>query len=315
MLAVSNGNEQKKSKILSSLKKWGPVYLLMLPGLAYLFINNYIPMAGIVVAFKQYNVIQGIFNSPWAGFSNFVFLFQTSDAFIITRNTILYNLAFILINTVLGIIIAIFISEASKKGLKKLYQSSILLPFLMSIVVISYMVFAFLSVDNGMLNKSVLPMMGMKPISWYSEPKYWPLILVLVNTWKGVGFGALMYIAAIAGIDRSLFEAAEIDGAGKMRQIFSITLPLLIPTVTILTLLSIGKIFYADFGLFYQVPRASNSLFNVTYTIDIYVYSMMKTGTTGMASATALIQSVVGCATILLANGIVRKIDPDRAMI
>jgi putative aldouronate transport system permease protein len=315
MLAVKDEKRQKKRSAITFLKKWGPIYLLMLPGLVYLLINNYIPMSGIVVAFKQYNVTQGIFHSPWVGFNNFTFLFQTSDAFIITRNTILYNLLFIVVNTVLGIIIAIFISEATKNALKKLYQSSILLPFLMSIVVVSYMVFAFLSVDNGMLNKWLLPLFGKEPVSWYNEPKYWPLILVLVNIWKGIGFSALMYVAAITGIDRTLFESAEIDGAGKLRQIFSITLPLLVPTVITLTLLSIGKIFYADFGLFYQVPMDSGSLYDVTNVIDTYVYrALLQIGNIGMSSAAGVYQSVVGFVLVFLSNFIVRKINAENAL-
>lgn len=173
----------KKAKF----KRWAPLYLMMAPGLIYLFINNYMPMAGLVVAFKNYNVVDGIFGSPWAGLSNFTYLFN--DAWTITRNTLLYNIVFIIINLILGIAFAIFICDIRSKACKTIYQSAILLPFLMSIVIVSYITFAFFSGDNGMLNKTILPFFGKEAINWYSESKYWPVILVIVNTWKGVGYG------------------------------------------------------------------------------------------------------------------------------
>ena len=228
------------------LKKWAPLYLMMLPGLLFLFINNYMPMAGLVVAFKNYNVVDGIFGSPWAGLSNFTYLFN--DAWTITRNTLLYNLAFIVINLVLGVAFAIFICDIKNKKCKTIYQSAILLPFLMSIVIVSYITFAFFSGENGMLNKTILPLLGKEPISWYTEPKYWPLILIIVNTWKGVGYGCLIYISSISGIDPSFYEAAELDGASKWKQIKYITLPSIMPSIITLTLLNIGRIFYSDFG-------------------------------------------------------------------
>ena len=181
----------KKAKF----KRWAPLYLMMAPGLIYLFINNYMPMAGLVVAFKNYNVVDGIFGSPWAGLSNFTYLFN--DAWTITRNTLLYNIVFIIINLVLGIAFAIFICDIRSKACKTIYQSAILLPFLMSIVIVSYITFAFFSGDNGMLNKTILPFFGKEAINWYSESKYWPVILVIVNTWKGVGYGCLIYISSI----------------------------------------------------------------------------------------------------------------------
>ncbi|MDD3504042.1 MAG: sugar ABC transporter permease, partial [Eubacteriales bacterium] len=180
-------------------KEWFPVYIMMLPGLVYLLINNYIPMAGLVIAFKDMDFQLGIFRSPWAGLTNFEFLFKTKDAFVITRNTLLYNFAFIIVNMVMGVLIAILISEIRQKKFKTVYQSSVLLPFLMSYVIVSYIVYAFLSGDNGMMNNTILPALGMKEINWYFSPKYWPFIIILVNFWKSVGYGVLIYTAGIAG--------------------------------------------------------------------------------------------------------------------
>ena len=287
----------------------------MIPGFLYLIINNYIPMFGIIVAFKNYNYSLGIFGSKWNGLKNFKFLFATNDAWVITRNTLLYNLAFIVINTVVGIILAIFICDVVSKKLKKLYQSAVLLPYLMSIVIISYIVFAFLSTENGMVNNSLLIPFGKNPISWYAEPKYWPFILTLVNVWKGVGYGCLIYISAINGIPKDYYEAANLDGAGKWKQIRCITLPSLVPSVITLTLLSIGRIFYSDFGLFYQVPLDSGTLYSTTNVIDTYVYrALIKLGNVGMSSAACLYQSVVGFVLVLTANLIVRKVSKENAL-
>lgn len=289
------------------------MYLMMAPGLIYLFINNYMPMAGLVVAFKNYNAVDGIFNSPWSGFSNFTYLFN--DAWTITRNTLLYNIAFIIINLILGVMFAIFICDIKSKKCKTLYQSAILLPFLMSIVIVSYITFAFFSGENGMLNKTILPMMGKDAVSWYTEPKYWPVILVIVNTWKGVGYGCLIYISSIAGIDPSYFEAAELDGATKWKQIRYITIPSIMPSIITLTLLNIGRIFYSDFGLFYQVTQNSGQLYEATNVIDTYVYrALLQSGNIGMASAAGFYQSIVGFVCVLAANMVVKKLSPENAM-
>lgn len=305
---------QKKSFRVNA-RKWLPVYLMMAPALLYLLVNNYFPLAGLVIAFKNVNFSTGIFNSPWCGMDNFKFLFTTRDAFVITRNTLLYNFAFIIVNTCMGVLIAILISEIRGKKAKTIYQSSVLLPFLMSYVIVSYIVFAFLSGDNGMFNKSILPALGMDPINWYANPKYWPIILVLVNCWKSVGYGTLIYIAAIAGIDSSFYEAAALDGATKMQQIRKITLPALLPSIITLTLLSIGRIFYSDFSLFYQVPMNSGMLYATTQTIDTYVYrGLLTLGNVGMSSAAGFYQSCVGFVLVVGSNLIVKKISPDNAL-
>lgn len=296
------------------MKQFIPLYLMMVPGLLYLLINNYIPMTGIVVAFKTFNVNDGIYRSPWCGLKNFEYLLTSNDAFTIIRNTFCYNVAFIIVNNLVGIILAIMICDVAHRGLKKLYQSSILLPFLISIVVTSYIVFAFLSHENGMFN-AILQSNGQERIMWYNSPGYWPFILVFVNCWKGVGYGTLIYIATISGIDGTYYEAAALDGANKWQQIKSITLPFLIPSAITLLLMSIGRIFYSDFGLFYQIPQNSGTLFPVTNTIDTYVYrALISSGGIGRSSAAGVFQSVVGFILVVLSNWIVRKSSPENAI-
>ena len=303
--------KQKARKLLPFL----PLYLMMLPGAIYLIVNNYIPMFGMIIAFKKVDFSKGIFASDWIGLKNFEFLFASDDAAVITRNTILYNVAFIFLNTTLGILFAIFICDILNKRLKKLYQSAILFPFLMSMVIVGYIVYAFFSMQSGIVNKTILPLLGKDPIFWYNEPKYWPAILIFVNTWKGIGYGCLIYISAINGIDPTYYEAAELDGAGKLKQIWHITLPCILPSIITLTLLSIGKIFYSDFGLFYQVPRDSGMLYSTTNVIDTYVYrGLMKQGNIGMSSAAGVYQSVVGFVLVLLSNLVVRKVSKENAL-
>lgn len=307
--------EVKKGKKKNALKEYWPLYLMMLPALLYLLINNYIPMAGMVIAFKKLNFAKGIWASPWAGLKNFKFLFASKDAWIITRNTLLYNIAFILVNMVVGIAIAILITEIRNTKLKKIYQSAILLPFLMSMVILSYIVYALLSAENGLVNNSILPLFHIDPIQWYQKPKYWPVILIIANCWKGVGYGCLIYIASLIGIDPSFYEAARLDGASKWQEITKITLPSLVPTIITLLLLSIGRIFYSDFGLFYQVPMNSGVLFPTTNVIDTYVYrALIEQGNISMSSAAGVYQSLVGFCVVMLSNWIVRKVDKDQAL-
>ncbi|WP_242881411.1 ABC transporter permease [Robinsoniella peoriensis] len=309
-IAATAALPKKRSKF----RRFLPIYLMALPGMIYLFINNYMPLPGLVLAFKNYNARKGIFGSDWVGLKNFKYLFATQDAFIITRNTICYNLVFIIANTICAIAVAIILSELTCKA-KKFYQSAILLPYLISAVIISYLVFAFLSTENGFINNTFFGAIGKEPISWYTEKKYWPFILVFVSTWKGIGYNCIIYLATILGFDRSYYEAAAIDGASKWQQITKITVPLLKPTIIMLTLMAIGRIFYSDFGLFYQVPQNSGNLLSVTNTIDTYVYrGLLELGDISMSSAAGLYQSLVGFVLVLTANLIVRKIDKDSAL-
>lgn len=293
--------------------------LMVLPGTIWFFFFSYLPMAGTIISFKEYRYsrdgfLASILESKWVGLDNFKFLFSTNDAYIITRNTVLYNGAFIILGLIFSVGLAIILSEIINKRLSKSYQTAIFMPYFLSWVIVGYFVFSFLSLDKGLLNQ-ILGYVGIDPINWYSESKYWPYILVMINMWKLIGYNSVIYLAAVIGIDKSLYEAAMIDGANKWRQIRHITIPMLIPLMTILTLLAVGRIFYADFGLFYQVPRDSGMLYSVTNVIDTYVYRGLKTsGEIGMSTAAGLYQSVVGFTLVILSNYIVRKFNKDNAL-
>lgn len=228
----------RKGSIFKHLLKHKVLLLMLLPGLIFLLINNYLPMFGIIIAFKNINYVDGILRSPWVGMDNFKFLFATSDAWIITRNTVLYNFVFIILNLVIAVSIAIALNELRNKLAAKFYQSIMFFPYFLSMVVVSYLVFAFLNVEYGFINKGVLSLFGLNEINWYSEPKYWPFILPLINLWKGVGYGCVIYLAAIIGIDSEYYEAALIDGASKWKQILHITIPLIRPVIIITTILA-----------------------------------------------------------------------------
>lgn len=292
-----------------------PIYFLFLfPGLVYLIVNNYLPMFGVFLAFKSINFSKGIFGSPWVGMKNFQFLFRTSDAFIMIRNTVGYNLIFMTLGTAIAITLAIMLCELRGWPSVKLFQGILLVPYLLSWIIVSYIVYAFLSSDTGLIN-GVLRSLGYPIVQWYAKPNAWIVILVLVNTWKTMGYSTIVYMANIAGIDRSLYEAAMIDGAGKWTQIRYITLPLLRPTVITMLLLSAGRIIYSDFGLFYQVTMNSGMLYSTTQTIDTYVYrALMQLNSMEMASAAGLFQAVVGFVVVLSSNLLVRRVDPDNAL-
>ncbi|QJD82836.1 ABC transporter permease [Cohnella herbarum] len=299
---------------LKKARRYRALLIMVVPGLIYLIINNYLPMFGVMIAFKNINYAKGILGSDWIGFSNFEYLFKTSDALIITRNTLLYNGGFIVLNTVLAIAVAILLNEVRHKIAARFYQSIILLPFLISMVIVGYLVLSMLNVENGLLNR-LLPAFGIEPISWYSEPKYWPYILTIVNVWKNVGYLCVIFLAAIIGIDQEYYEAATIDGANKWQQIKGITVPLIMPTITVLTLLAIGRIFYSDFGLFYQVPLNSGPLQPTTDVIDTYVYrGLMTLGDIGMSSAAGLYQSLVGFVLVILSNYVVSRRNREQAL-
>lgn len=304
----------KKKKTWKNIKKAFPLYLMVAPGFLYLLINNYIPMSGIIIAFKKLDFRKGIFLSDWAGFSNFEYLFKTPAALLITRNTLLYNFAFIVVNTVVSILIAILLSELRSKAKVKIFQSAVLIPSLISIIIVSYLVYAFLSGRTGFIN-GTLTSLGKENISFYTEAKYWPFILVFVNCWKGAGYSSVIYLAAILGIDQEMYEAAEIDGATRWNKIKCITLPLLKSTVITMTLLSIGKIFYSDFGLFYQVPMNSGALLDVTNTIDTYVYrGLIESGDISMSSAACVYQSLMGFILVMIANWLTKRYSSENAL-
>ena len=293
---------------------WLPFYLMALPGVAYLFINNYIPMLGLQIAFKNFSYSKGMWASPWNNFANFKFLFATSDAFIMVRNTILYNVCWIALGMVLGVAAAILINEVIGKIKKQFYMTVILLPYLMSAVIISYLVYAYLSPTAGLFSKALENLLGKSP-EFYQETVWWPFILTFVNQWKGIGFGMILYLSSILGIDPSLYEAATLDGATRWQQHKTITIPLLKPMLIMMFILNLGNIFRSDFGLFYQLPMNQGALFPVTQTIDTYVYrALLQYNDVGMSAAASFIQSVVGFILIVVANKIVSKADKSSAL-
>lgn len=310
--------KKKRFKFTFTKADW-ELSILALPTFIWFVLFAYLPMAGVLLAFKDFrNTPNGFWDSfmtsKWVGLKNFEFLFASDEAWIAIKNTILYNIIFIVLGIVVPVCLALLLNELLQKKLGKFFQTVMFFPHFLSWVVVSYLVFAFLSADKGYANY-MLTNMGMDSVSWYSEVKAWPLIIIFMNTWKTMGYGAVVYLASIVGIDKTFYEAALIDGANKWQQIKYITLPLLKPIMTIMFIMAVGKIFNADFGLFYQLPRDAGALYAATNVIDTYVYrALMGMGDVGMSSAAALFQSTIGCITILTANWVVKKVDNDNAM-
>ena len=299
--------KKKKTKRVSYV----PLILMMLPGLVYLAVNTYLPMFGITIAFNNLDFQKGILASEWCGLQNFEYLFKTKDAFIMIRNTLCYNLVFIFGGLVASLAIAVMMTEISKMKIARFIQPAICFPNMVSIIIVAYLVYAFLGSD-GFVNNTLL---GGEGISWYRESKYWPFILTIVHFWKGAGYGAIIYIASISGIDKGLYEAAKLDGASKMQQVFKITLPIIKPMIILMLLMSIGRIFNSDFGLFLQVPMNSGVLYETTQTIDTYVYrALMERNDVSMSSAASVFQAVLGFMLVMASNLVVRKVDADSAL-
>lgn len=287
---------------------------MSLPGVVLLFIFAYLPMLGIVIAFKDYRFNLGILGSEWVGLENFRFLFGTDAAFRITRNTLLMNVLFISTTTACALVVAILMNEAYRSRMSKYYQTMLFFPYFISWVIVSYFVFAFLNGQTGLINRWI-DALDLGRIAWYRSPEYWPAILVLANLWNGIGFSSIIYLAGILGISPELFEAAKIDGAGKLQQIRYITLPMLYPMIIILTLLAIGRIFHADFGLFFFLPRDNPLLYSTTDVIDTFVYrSLVELGEISMAAAAGFYQSFVGFLLVVGANWVVRRVNEDYAL-
>ncbi|HJA65801.1 MAG TPA: ABC transporter permease subunit [Candidatus Mediterraneibacter cottocaccae] len=302
--------KRKSNKIVRCL----PFYVMALPGIAYLICNNFMPLYGMLLAFKKLDVRKGIFGSEWVGLKNFEFLFSSNTAFKIIRNTIGYNLVFLIVGTCIAVALAILLNEIRLKGFQKFYQSMLLIPYLISWVLASYLAYAFLAQDVGLIN-SILNFFGLPDVAWYTSKQYWPVILFIVYIWKNVGYMLIIYYSSIVSISADYFEAATIDGATKWQQIRFITLPLIKSTVVTMTILMLGRIANSDFGLFYQIPRNSGALYDTTQTIDVYVYNaLMNNNDFGMSAAAAVFQSVVGFIFIMAANGVVRKISKKDAL-
>jgi putative aldouronate transport system permease protein len=303
-----------KRSLAYNLKKDKILILMALPAILFYFIMNYIPMGGIIIAFKQYKYDLGIFGSPWVGFENFRFFFISGQAFNVTKNTVLYNLAFIIINNTLQIVMAICLSELVGKYFKKLTQSFMFLPYFISWVTAAASFNGFFNYEFGIVN-AMLKSFNFLPIEVYNNVDAWKYILVIANIWKNVGYGTIYYLAAITSIDAEMYEAAEIDGANIFQRIKTITIPCLVPTIVILILLSIGNIFRGDFGLFYQLTGNNPLLYQATDIIDTFVFrALMQTREEGMAAAVGLFQSVLGFITIMLTNFCVKKYNKDYSL-
>ena len=308
-------------------KRWSrddtELTLLGLPATVWFVVFCYLPMFGLIIAFKNFKLSPGqgflysLFHSDWAGFDNFKF-FLTSNTFgLLLRNTILYNLVFIIINLVLPVTLAIIINQLYSKFASKCYQTMMFLPYFLSWVVVSYFVYAFLSPKGGFANL-IIEAFGGEDVMWYSAPQYWPFILVFMSTWKSMGYNMVVYLASITGIDTTMYEAAILDGATKWQQAKYITIPAIRPMIIMMFILNIGHIFYSDFGLFYQVTQhLPQPLSDVASTFDTYIFMALQTGNSkiGQTAAASLFQSVCCCITVLITNAIVSKIDPDSAII
>lgn len=292
-----------------------PLWLMAAPGAIVLILFSYIPMVGLVMAFQELNIAKGVFTSPFVGFSNFAFLFSTSDAFVITRNTVCYNLAFMAVNMVCAILMSLLLSELTARKTAKALQTIYMMPHFLSWAVVAIILTAFLDRSYGIVNQ-VARLLGDKgQTNWYQQRSLWPGLLVFVNAWKGVGYSTVLYLAVISGISQDYYEAAVLDGATKRQQAWYITLPHLRFVVGISLILAMGSIFRGDFGLFYVVTKNSGRIYAVTDVIDTYIYrGLTKLSNVGMSTAAGLYQSVVGLIFVLIVNWIVTKIDPDSAM-
>ena len=304
--------QRKKIKRQEERKRNIPLYLMMLPGLLYLIANNYLPLFGILIAFKKVNFTVGLFKSPWCGFDNFEYLFKTKDAFLMIRNTVCYNLVWIALGLVISVFIAICMAEISSRKVAKVIQPVICFPSMVSAVILSFIVYAFLSTSYGYLNATIFKD---NPVNWYATAKYWPLILTIVHFWQSAGQSSIIYMASIGGIDKSLYESARLDGATKWQQIRHITLPMLKPMIILMLLMSIGRIFNSDFGLFYQVPLGNGLLASTTQTIDTYVYrALLELNNVSMSSAASVFQAIIGFVLVLLSNLLVSAVEPENAL-
>lgn len=298
-------------KLRKQLKENGPLILMAVPVIVYYIMFLYIPMFGILIAFKNFNYADGIIGSPWAGLDNFKFLIMSGDAATIIRNTLFYAIFFLIFNKIVEIFLAIMYDSLSKSKLNRFNQTVSILPHFLSWVVVAYFAAALLDADKGVLNQ----MIGTK-IQWYSEPKYWPVILIVFQLWKTIGYNSIIYYSNIRGIDAELYEAARIDGATWWQQVKYITIPMLQSIIILMVIMGIGSILRSDFGMFYNVTRNSGALYSVTQTLDMYIYNgiTLTGGNLGLSSAASFFQSVVGFILVVTTNAIIKKVSPENAM-
>lgn len=305
--------EKKRFGMGAELWKNKLLYLMMAPATVWFAVFCYAPLYGIVVAFKKYNYAAGILHSPFVGFDNFRFLFNYRGIDFIFLNTIYLNTLFITITTLLSVILAVMFVEVRSRKFKRVMQSVAILPHFVSWAVVSLFIQAFIG-TNGLINQLLITLGGQR-YSFYNSAAPWPFIFVLLRVWHGCGFGTVVYIAAITAFDPSMYEAAKVDGASRFRQIRHITLPLLKPTVLILTIMNVGGIFRGDFGMIYSMVRDNAALYATTDVVDTFVYrALRQMNDLGMSTAVSLLQSVVGFALVMMTNAMARKVNPDSAL-
>ena len=303
-----------KKSVWTQFLQYRPLLVMLILPVAYIIIFAYIPMSGIVLAFKDYNYAGGIWGSPWSGFSNFRFFFISGAAARVIPMTLLYNLAFITVGMFIQVTFATLLNEVMGKFFKRFTQSTMLLPHFISWVVVSALLYNILNYEFGVLN-NVLKGFGLNPINVYAQTQAWPYIMVFLSVWKTAGYGTIIYLANISSIDTQLYEAAQIDGANAWQQIWNITLPHIRPTMVIMFLLAMGNMFRGGLDMFYQVIGNNGMLLPIADTIDAYVFRLLtSTADIGMAAAAGLFQSVLCFITVIVANFVVKKIEPDYSL-
>ncbi len=305
---------RKGTSLLSGVRKHSVLWLMLLPVLIYFIIFSYLPMCGIWLAFTRFDFRLGFFKSPFVGFDNFRYLFESGIFFRLLRNTVLYNAAFILCGNMMQVICALFLNDLGNRRFVKTSQSLIFLPYFISYVLVGLFSYALFNVDNGLIN-TTLRSLGLEEYNFYLEPNAWPFIIVAVQVWKGLGYGSVVYLSVMSSFDQEIYESARIDGATKWQQVRKLTLPMVKPTFMLLVMFNLGSILKGQFQLFYQLVGNNGLLFNTTDIIDTYVYrSLTVNFDIGMGSAAGVFQSVFGCALVLIVNALVRRHDKDLAL-
>lgn len=307
----------ERRSFADTVKRRSALYVMLIPGVLYLILFNYLPMFGMILSFKKINFRDGILGSAWCGLDNFRYALSAPSLITALKNTILYNIVFLFIGMALSILLAIMLDLLWGKLSKKVYQTIMIMPHFLSWVIVSYLVFGFLSMESSVVNNTILPIFGIDKINWYMEPKYWPTILIIVYFWKSWGYSSIIYTSALAGVDVQLYEAADIDGASVPQKLWNITIPAIKPIISMMLILKVGAILTTDMGLFYQIPLNTPQLYNTTNVISTYTYNLMTgsgANTLGMASATSMLNSLVGFVLIIISNGIVKKLDSDGAI-
>lgn len=305
--------QKKKRKSRLNLLDNIQMCLMVLPGVLFLLVFQYLPLPGIVIAFKKYNPNKGIFGSKWVGLKNFEFFFSSQDAARTIGNTLMYSISFLIIDLVAAVGLALMLYYLRSRIATKFYNTVVIIPKFMSMVIVAFIVYAILSPTYGLLNH-IITRLGGTGVNWYAEPKYWPLILTVTHVWQTVGMNCVLYYSSLMSMDNALVEAAEMDGANRLQQIRHVIIPHLVPIMVITTILSIGSLFSSSLDLFYQIPKNQGLLYSTTDTINTYVYRALLEGSLEKSAAINLFQSAVGFVLVVGTNAIVKKISPENSL-